>query len=950
MQRYTNPVTTHRFSQFPVQMNETIGREHDITRVCALLQRSDIRLLTLTGPGGVGKTRLSLEIAQTMLSQFVDGVYFVSLAALSDANIVLPMLAQTLVIEEIAQQSLLKQVQTFLQRKQMLLVIDNFEHVLEAGPTLANLLTATPDVKFLVTSREILHLYGEYEFEVAPLTLPDLTTVAPTPEMLQSPAVKLFVERAQAAKGSFQLSDENYQAVAEICIQLDGLPLAIELAAARSKLLSPQALLTRLQHRLTTLIGGARDLPPRQQTLRNTLDWSYNLLTNAEQYFFRQLGIFTGPWTIEAAQKIHGYEIDDLQTLDILTSLVDKSLVRPLENEDAGEIRFVLLETIREYALECLERAQEQPIAQHHYVHYALSLVEQAEQHLYGEQQQTWLRTLDTDAPHFWAALRRVIDQRQSTLALRLTGALIRYLQLRSSFTEAHNWFKEVLALPVAETDVTLRARVLYGAGSLAQLQNELELAQHYLEECLRITDQQQDRRTRALARGTLALVSLQQGEYERAQEQAREGLYSLHEHDDHWCRGILHSICGQIASNTGNFRQAQVHHKLAIELLRRVGDLRSQAEVFVNIGDTMHQRGKLITARFLFQKGFALFQQLGDKWYQCICLHQLATIAREQGEYQQAQEQLNQCLEIAAMLGARRERVLALLGLGQVAFQQNNIVQALHYTRDSLHLAREIAYLPGMAYALLLLGDIAFIRTHYVDAQLHYEQSWNMIRQIGDRFAAIFAQCSLGLVALKQRKYEQAAIIIKQAMHQAFELDNTSGLSSTLTAFALLCGQQDLSERAVQFLGTAQALRDYDHIAIPPVFLAGYEQEIQRYKTHIGEAAFQENWSVGQNMSLHHTFGMIANLRLTSSITQITTAEKPAHATDIPPTYPASLTVREVDVLRLLASGLTDIRIAQKLTLSPRTVNTHLRSIYAKLGVSSRSAATRFAVEHDLV
>ncbi len=290
------------FCHIPTLMNSTLGRSQEIEAACALLQRHEIHVLTLTGPGGVGKTRLATEIAHGLVTVFTDGIFFVSLAPLRSPALVLPAIAQALSLADTGQQTLTELLHAYLRDKHLLLVLDNFEHLLEAGPQVAAILTVAPRLKLLVTSRAALHLYGEHEFEVLPLPLPDLKRiVSATSTAWSAPAIALFVQRAQAVKPSFTLTAENMQAVAEICIQLDGLPLAIELAAARSKLLSPHELLARLQPRLRLLTGGARDLPARQQTLRNTLDWSYQLLTEDEQRFFCRLGIFVGPWTREAA-------------------------------------------------------------------------------------------------------------------------------------------------------------------------------------------------------------------------------------------------------------------------------------------------------------------------------------------------------------------------------------------------------------------------------------------------------------------------------------------------------------------------------------------------------------------------------------------------------------------------------------------------------------------------
>src|SRR5450432_2642588 len=294
----------HHPHNLPAQMTSLIGREEEIAAASTLCQRADIRLLTLTGPGGSGKTRLALAVAAKLLPEFNDGVFFVSLAPLREATLVLSSIAQALLLEEGTGQSLAQQLQAALQKKHLLLVLDNFEQVLAAGPLVADLLASAPHLKIIATSREALHLYGEHEFVVKPLELPDRSSLPGLETVAQSAAVALFVERARAVKTTFVLTHENMPAIVEICVRLDGLPLAIELAAARVKLLTPQEILSRLANRLKLLTGGAQNLPARQRTLRNTLDWSYDLLNENEKRFFRYLSVFVGTWTLAAAQSI----------------------------------------------------------------------------------------------------------------------------------------------------------------------------------------------------------------------------------------------------------------------------------------------------------------------------------------------------------------------------------------------------------------------------------------------------------------------------------------------------------------------------------------------------------------------------------------------------------------------------------------------------------------------
>ncbi len=925
----------------PAQLNTIIGRTQEIVAASTLLRCSDVRLLTLLGPGGVGKTRLGLAIAKEVDPHFRDGVFFVSLAALREPQLVLSAIAQAIGVEEVVDHPLTERLQDYLSNKQLLLLLDNFEHVLEAGFQVAELLAAAPNLKVLVTSREILHLYGEHEFEVLPLALPQLSQQ--THNIPSSAAMTLFVQRAQATKPSFVLSQGNAQAVAEICIQLDGLPLAIELAAARIKLMTAQDILVRLQSRLNFLTGGPRNLPIRQQTLRNTLDWSYQLLTEEEQCFFRRLGVLVGTWTLAAAEAISGIQTGEVtaMALTLLTSLVDKSFVRVIAESD-GETRFTLLETLREYALDCLTKNNDEEIAtRRQHAQFYLRLVEEGEYYLFRKEQRQWLERLDQEAANMWAALRWIIAYKEVVLGLRFAGALIGYLNFRSSLSEGRNWFEEMLAIDEVAQPKAMRVKVLYGAGVIASMHSQLSLAYLRLHECNTLASETGSKREQALALGMLATLELQQGNFVAARNYVEVGYQIVRDMDNAWLRGIFHSIYGKVESQQSRFIEAQVRFRVSLMLLREVGDLRNEADVFTHLGGIMRQQGKLKTAHFFYSRSLTLLQAVGDSWSQAACLNGMGDILRLQGEYAEAQAQFEACLALATRLGNKQEKATALAGLGQLALYRNDRQQASRSLKESLHLTKEIAYTPGMVLLFLALGDLERSRDNsLMAAEAYYKQCLTLTRTMNDKVNMIGALFGLGEVARLQQDTVQACLLLKQSLQLSWELNDRLGLATSLETFAWLCIQMGLPERATQFLGTTEALRDSLQIPLAPTLHVEHERAVATLHDALGEIAFNESWAYGRSMTLKLALSMVARIPIPAG--QVSSQKKR--------TYPAELTAREVDVLRLVAAGLPDARIAEQLVISPRTVNTHLRSIYAKIGVSSRSAATRFAFEHSIV
>ncbi|MDP9262749.1 MAG: serine/threonine-protein kinase, partial [Acidobacteriota bacterium] len=456
-----------RPSNLPAERTAFVGREEEVTLLAELLQRPDAQLVTLTGPGGIGKTRLALQAARQVAEHFSGGTYFIPLAAVQDAALVPSVIAQTLGLRESAGQLQLDTVKEHLQntaRTPMLLLFDNFEHMTAAAPTMAELLTAGPGLKALITSRSPLHVYGEREFPVPALGVPNPKSAPPLEALLRYPAVRLFRQRARAVKPDFEITKDNAAAVATLCAQLDGLPLAIELAAARIKLLSPSAMQARLESRLQLLTGGARDLPARQQTLRGAMDWSYGLLNAAEQKLFRRLAVFVGGCTLEAVEAVCDTKQDlGMDVLDGVASMVDKSLAQQLDQE-AGEPRYVMLETIRDYGLEQLAASGEEAATRRAHAAYCLVLAEEETASGADAADAKWADRFEVEHDNLRAALEWLTASGEALWGMRLGTALFRFWEMREHLGEGRDRLVRLLNLPGAAARNRERARTLFAA------------------------------------------------------------------------------------------------------------------------------------------------------------------------------------------------------------------------------------------------------------------------------------------------------------------------------------------------------------------------------------------------------------------------------------------------------------------------------------------------------
>ena len=632
------PPESRRPSNLPVPSTALVGREREVEAARELLLEPEVRLVTVTGPGGIGKTRLALEVARELEQHFPAGVYFVPLAGVSDVRLLASVVAPALGLRESSGQSPEEALNKYLRedlRAGLLLCFDNFEHLLAGAPRVAALLALGGHLKILVTSRAALHLSGEHEFPVPPLALPE-SRARLTPEALaQCPAVALFVQRARAVKPDFTLSGDNAVAVAEICQRLDGLPLAIELAAARIKLLSPAAMRARLESRLQLLTGGARDLPARQQTLRGAMDWSHELLTPAEQKLFRRLAVFAGGTTLEGAEAVCDTKGDlGVDILEGMASLVDKSLVQQRE-AGSGEPRFVTLETVREYGLEHLAAQGEEAATRRAHAAYCLVLAEEldAADAAATRGQAERLDHLEAEHDNLRAALDWLVARGEAEWCLRLGAALFHFWERRDYLTEGREQLARALGLAGA-TPSKARSRALFAAGVLAGSQGDYASNQRLMEASLAMARQLGDKQGIAVSLNALAANARDREDVAGARALFEEGLAVWREAGDPQAVARVLSNLANVARLQGDYQHAQALYQECLVAFRELGDRNGVAWSLDHLGDVARDQGDAGGARTLYEASLSAFRELGDRWGLAESLADLGSLAQEQGDY----------------------------------------------------------------------------------------------------------------------------------------------------------------------------------------------------------------------------------------------------------------------------------------------------------------------------
>jgi len=781
-----------------------------------------VRLVTISGPGGVGKTSLALQVANELRDAFLDGVFFISLAPISDSTLILPTITRALGISESPNRLLLDSLKDVLHKKRTLLLLDNFEQIVSAAPLLTELLNACAELRMLVTSREALRLRGEHEFPLEPLKLEKYTISSADGSigtLIQNPAIALFVQRVRAVHPDFHLTEENAPAVTEICAHLDGLPLAIELAAARIKLLPPKTMLEKLQESpLQLLTSGARDMPARQQTLRSAIQWSYDLLEDEEKFTFRWLAAFVGGCTLESAQSVIGTPA----SLDVLGSLVGKSLLRQTEIDGAPSL--TMLETIREFGLEQLKQTHELESARRAHATFYLSFAEDASRQLTGADQKIWLQRLEREQDNLRAALQWTVELGEVESAQRMAGALQPFWLTRGYWSEGRRWLEETLALDTgAALSPAVRAKTLYGAGVLTRFQ----------------------------------------GDFARAR-----------------------MLCGQ---------------------------------------------------------SLAIYRDLADQTGVLMALVELSRISSFQGD-KTSTESFQ--AEAATLLETLPDTVVKANAYSDMAIpnvqpEMQISTKAIRYLAESERIHRTLNNPAGLALALARQGSLGLFDGDFTLADARLDEAERLALELGDeRILSRLAGIRV-IRHVQEGDFAAARLRLEDTLRQAVKRGDHQA-PTWLPILAVILHGQGLDVWSARALGMADAQpgNRSNHMIVAVAFQdrAGLGDLRAEVRDKLGEEAFANEFAAGHQLTLKD---MLA----------IPYPPESAPAPDASVfASGAALTARELEVLRLLTQDLSNPQIAEKLVVSRRTVDAHLRSIYDKLDVRSRDAAVRVACERQLI
>ncbi len=831
-------------NNLPLQLTSFVGRGHEMTEAKRLL--TSTRLLTLTGAGGSGKTRLALQVAANLLDHYHDGVRLVELAPLSDSALIPQTVASTLGVHEEPGRPLTDTLADFLRPKSLLLLLDNCEHLLSPCAQLADaLLRACPTLRILATSREALGITGETAYRLPSLSLPDVASV-PVKRLAQYEAVRLFIDRAAAALPTFKVTTQNATAVATICQRLDGIPLAVELAAVRVKALSVEHIAERLHDRFKLLTGGSRTAMPRHQTLRAALDWSFALLSEPERAVLRRLSVFAGGFALEAAEAVcPGQDLDATDVLDLLTHLVEKSLVVFQEREG----RYRLLETVRQYGRDKLLEAEEAPEARTRHRDFFMALAEDAEPHLRGAEAVTWLDRLETEYDNLRAALDWSLESGQTEAALRIAGALWWYWVRRGHWSEGRGWLERALAEAKGASS-SARAKALVGAADHAYYLHNFDRATGLAEESLTLSQALGDKYGVALSLVILGFVARDRGDYERSVALFEQSLALAQEVGHKWGTAVALMGLGTVIQRE-DYERAATLLKESLGLFRGIGDKHGIGRCLMLVGSVAQVQGDYQRAIELYTESLTIVREMGDNYRIANSLLYLGIAAKLQGDYGRAQTLIDESLVILRRFGEKIGFEIALEELGLVALHQGDTGRATGLFQESSALRREMGTKLGIAASLRTSGLLAQVQGDYEQAKALLNESLSLYRETHSKLDIATLLSLLGRVAQHKSDYQQADGLYKESLKLQKDIGHKLGIAECLEGLAVVAGVKGQPDRAAALFATAEAIRKTVGAPLPPVDRAEYDRNVDAVRVTLGEEMFSAASAKGRAMPL---------------------------------------------------------------------------------------------------
>lgn len=831
-------------NNLPQQLTRFIGRQRELAAVRSVM--SQTRLTTLSGPGGIGKTRLAFEVARDCLDQYADGVWLVEFASISDPQLIPQTVASALNLREERGRSITDAVASYLKSRDLLLVLDNCEHVIGAIAQLADVLLRNgPNLRILATSRESLAIAGEMLFRVPPLSLPDTATELDAEGLGKHEAVELFVERARAVKTAFLLDQSNAALVAKVCIHLDGIPLAIELAASRMKVLSVEQIADRLGHRLTLLRGGSRTALPRHQTLLAAIDWSYNLLSETEKTLFRRLSVFSGGWTLEAAEHICvGESVDKGNLLELLSGLIDKSLV--LLDELDGQQRYRFMMTLLEYAQERLLQTQEAAAIYRAHAGFFSALVLEGESRSMSADEKTWLDRIKPEYDNIRSVLNWT-SKEEPEAGLRLAAGLWRFWYLNGYWEEGQRWLAQMLTRQPASTDI-IRAKAINRLAVIAVMQGDGVTAQELATQALKMARESAGDHEAAFALNTMAIIAGEHCDFSAAQALLEESLAIRRELGQAPTAYALNNL-GILSFRQGEYHVARAFYEESLANFREVGDRHGMAMTLVNQAELANRTGNLSDAQLKIQEALTLAIELRDQSIIPVAMNSLGKILLSEGHDPAAYQLIKETLEVFRDLGDKPRIATTLVSLGTLAEHRACDLEAQSLYEESVALCRELGDPLELATSLNCLGHLAARLGDDATARAHHQEALAVSQQVGSKPGIARSLSGLADLARLKGDYAMASLLYKQSLATCQDLNNRAESLQTLEHFAGVMIASGQSERSVRILGAAQAVRETMSVPRSTHETPDYNRQLSAARKALGETRFAALWKDGQAM-----------------------------------------------------------------------------------------------------